>query len=164
MTEKAAPLVREADLADAADAAAIVAVLDSYASDPRGGGEPLSQQVRATLVPKLRAHPARLVLLAFDAGQAVGLLTGFWGLSSFKAQPLLNVHDLAVVPGHRGRGTGRALLTAAESLACARGCCRLTLEVQDDNTPARRLYERFGFRDVRYGDSGPTRFLAKPLD
>ncbi len=164
MTEKPTVLVREADLADAGDAAAIVGVLDSYAADPRGGGQPLPEQVRATLVPKLRAHPTTLVLLAFDARQAVGLLTGFWGLSSFRAQPLLNVHDLAVVPGQRGKGTGRALLTAAESLARARGCCKLTLEVQDDNTPARLLYDRFGFRDVRYGDSGPTWFLAKSLD
>jgi ribosomal protein S18 acetylase RimI-like enzyme len=36
--------------------------------------------------------------------------------------------------------------------------------VQDDNTPARNLYDRFGFRDVVYGDSGPTRFLGKKLD
>lgn len=156
--------VREAVLADSADAARIVAVLDSYASDPRGGSQPLPERVKQTLVEQLEAHPMCTVLLAFDAGNAVGLLVGFWGLSTFAARPLLYVHDLAVVPGQRGRGVGRALLNAAEQQARARGCCKLTLEVQDDNTPARQLYERFGFRDVRYGDSGPTRFLAKPLD
>lgn len=155
--------VREANLVDAGDAQAVIAVLDSYARDPRGGGTPLADDVRARLVPALRAHPTTLVLLAFEATRPVGLLVGFWGLSTFAARPLLNIHDLAVVPGQRGRGTGRALLMAAQSRAQARGCCRLTLEVQDDNTPARTLYQRFGFQDVRYGDSGPTRFLAKPL-
>jgi ribosomal protein S18 acetylase RimI-like enzyme len=55
------------------------------------------------------------------------------------------------------------LLDAAENHARAAHCCKLTLEVQDDNQPALRLYQRFGFRDVRYGNSGPTRFLGKPL-
>jgi ribosomal protein S18 acetylase RimI-like enzyme len=55
------------------------------------------------------------------------------------------------------------LLDAAEDHARTARCCKLTLEVQDDNHPALRLYERFGFRDVRYGNSGPTRFLGKPL-
>lgn len=155
--------VREARLDDEADAAAVVDVLDSYASDPRGGSAPLSAEVRDRLVPALRAHPTTLVLLAFDDGQALGLCIGFWGFSSFRARPLLNIHDLAVRPGHRGKGIGRALLTAAEALARQRGCCKLTLEVQEDNLPARQLYERFGFGDVRYGDSGPTRFLGKPL-
>jgi ribosomal protein S18 acetylase RimI-like enzyme len=87
----------------------------------------------------------------------------FIGFSTFHARPLLNIHDLAVVPGRRGKGVGRALLTAAEAHAGELGCCKLTLEVQDDNTPARQLYERFGFRNVVYGDSGPTRFLSKPV-
>lgn len=155
--------VRDALLDDAADAAAVVELLDSYASDPKGGSTPLPPDVRRRLVPALRAHPTTLVLLAFDGGQPVGLAIGFWGLSSFRARPLLNIHDLAVRPGHRGKGVGRALLSAAEERARARDCCKLTLEVQDDNLPARRLYERFGFEDVRYGDSGPTRFLGKSL-
>jgi len=155
--------VRLANLDSAADAAAIVAVLDSYASDPRGGSTPLSAEVKARLIPGLAAHPTTRVWLAFDAGQAIGLCVGFMGFSTFRAQPLINIHDLAVVPGRRGGGVGRALLTAVEQHARDAGCCKLTLEVQDDNHPARLLYERFGFRNVVYGDSGPTRFLGKDL-
>jgi ribosomal protein S18 acetylase RimI-like enzyme len=156
--------IREADLGDARDARSVVEVLDSYASDPRGGSEPLAPDVRLRLIPMLREHPTTLVLLAFDGEVAVGLAIGFWGMSSFRARPLLNIHDLAVRPGYRGKGVGRALLTAAEARARDRGCCKLTLEVQDDNAPARMLYDRFGFRDVTYGVSGPTRFLNKMLD
>ena len=152
---------RLADLDSAADAAAVVAVLDSYASDPRGGGQPLSAEVKDRLIPGLKSHPTTRIWLAFDAAQPIGLCVAFVGFSTFQARPLLNIHDLAVVPGRRGSGVGRALLSAAEAHARATGCCQLTLEVQEDNLPARALYEKYGFRDVVYGDSGPTRFLAK---
>jgi ribosomal protein S18 acetylase RimI-like enzyme len=156
--------IREADLGNPRDALAVVDVLDSYASDPRGGSTPLADDARARLIPMLHAHPTSLVLLAFDGDEAVGLAIGFWGVSSFRALPLVNIHDLAVIPGRRGHGVGRALLEAVEVRARERGCCKLTLEVQEDNTPARTLYERYGFRDVVYGDSKPTRFLSKKLD
>ncbi|HSG65184.1 MAG TPA: GNAT family N-acetyltransferase [Gammaproteobacteria bacterium] len=155
--------IREVDYADPRDADAVVAVLDSYASDPVGGGRGLPADVRGRLVPSLRDHSTSLVLLAELDGAAVGIAVCFWGLSTFRARPLLNIHDLAVLPQYRGQGIGRALLSAAEGHARENGCCRLTLEVQDDNRPARELYRRFGFDDVLYDDTGPTRFLAKPL-
>lgn len=155
--------VQRADLSDPAHAGAVVMLLDAYAHDPRGGGEALAPAVRSGLIDGLRGHPTTRVWLAFDSGQPVGLCIAFVGFSTFNARPLLNLHDVAVLATHRGRGIGRALLQAAEAEARNLGCCRLTLEVQEDNTPARSLYERFGFRDVTYGDSGPTRFLGKPL-
>jgi len=41
----------------------------------------------------------------------------FRGFSTFAAAPLINVHDLAVVPGFRGQGIGRRLLEAVEMYA-----------------------------------------------
>jgi ribosomal protein S18 acetylase RimI-like enzyme len=155
-------LVRRADLADAADAAAIVALIDAYAQDPRGGGKPLPAEVRQRLVPGLAAHPTSRVWLAFEGSQPVGVCVAFVGYSTFNARPLLNIHDLAVLPGQRGRGVGRALLAAAESQAIGEGCCKLTLEVLEDN-PARHLYQRFGFEPARYGESGPALFQVKAL-
>ena len=155
--------VRPANLSERADATAIVQLIDAYARDPRGGGTPLGPDVRTRLVPGLRANVMARVWLAFDDNQPVGVCVAFLGFSTFHAMPLLNIHDLAVLSAARGRGVGGALLTAAEAYARSAGCCRLTLEVQDDNAPARRLYARCGFSDVRYGDSGPTRFLARPL-
>jgi ribosomal protein S18 acetylase RimI-like enzyme len=155
--------VREADLADERDAAGVVGVLNSYASDPVGGGRPLAMDVRERLVPLLRDHPTALVLLALAGDEPIGVAVGFFGLSTFRARPLLNIHDLAVIPDYRGRGVGRALLREAETCALRAGCCKLTLEVQDDNARARALYERFGFEDFVVGNSAPTRFLSKPL-
>lgn len=156
-------VIRPADLADPRDAGPVVGILDSYAFDEVGGSEGLSPDVRQRLIPALREHPTALVLLAFVDDAPVGIAVCFFGLSTFKARPLLNIHDLAVLPEHRGRGVGRALLHAVEQHARSKGCCKLTLEVQEDNPRARALYDSFGFDDVIVREL-PTRFLAKPLN
>lgn len=158
------PHIREVDFAQPGDAAGVVAVLDSYAADPTGDGRPLAPDVRERLIPLLRDHPTALALLASADGEPVGLAICFFGLSTFRARPLLNIHDLAIIPEYRGRGVGRALLAEVEKRAVRRGCCKLTLEVQEDNAPARALYQSFGFGDFRADNSAPTRFLSKPLD
>ena len=155
--------VTEANYDDPIHERGIVDVLNSYAADPVGGAEPLAAEVRSRLVPALRDHPSSLVLLALAKGSPVGVAVCFFGLSTFQARPLLNIHDLAVVPTSRGRGVGRALLAAVERRAIQRGCCQLTLAVQEDNGRARNLYESVGFSDVLIGNSAPTRFLAKKL-
>jgi GNAT superfamily N-acetyltransferase len=151
--------VRPADLADARDADSIAMLLNSYAIEPVGGGKPLPRAVQERLVPALRDIPRALVLLAFADEAAVGIAVCFIGFSTFRARPLLNVHDRAVLPQYRGKGAGRALLQAAEDHARRQGCCRLTLEVLESNAGARALYHRFGF-----DDSTISRFLVKPLE
>jgi len=155
--------VLEADYDDPVHRAGILEVIDSYARDPIGGGRPLPDDVREALVPALQAWPTARVFLAFAEDSPVGAAVCFMGFSTFSARPLLNVHDLAVLPEWRGRGVGRALLTAAEKRAGREGCCKLTLEVQDDNLRARGLYESVGFADFVIGSSAPTRFLTKSL-
>jgi ribosomal protein S18 acetylase RimI-like enzyme len=150
--------IRPADLADARDAESIAILLNSYAVEPVGGGRPLPHDVRERLVPALREVPRALVLLAFADDAAIGIAVCFVGFSTFRARPLLNIHDLAVLPQHRGKGVGRALLQAAEDHARRQGCCRLTLEVLESNSGAQALYRRFGF-----DNSTMSRFLVKPL-
>ena len=156
--------VVEADLALPEHAAAVLAMLDAYSADPMGDGHPLSADARANVIAGLRAHPTTLVFLAFDAGGPVGVATCFRGFSTFAAKPLINVHDFYVVPSLRGRGVARALMAAVERKARATGCCRLTLEVVENNVPARRLYEACGFSQATYAEAaGGALFLWKPL-
>ncbi len=136
--------IRQADLSDPVDAQAIVELTDAYARDPKGGGRPLDDEVKAALVPAMREHGGIRVLLAEVDDESVGLATLIESFSAFNAAPVLNVHDLAVVEDHRGQGIGGRLLEATEAMAREMGCTRVTLEVLPDN-PARKLYERQGF-------------------
>jgi GNAT superfamily N-acetyltransferase len=110
-----------------------------------GGGQPLADSVQATLCDRLAQVPLAISFIAWQGDEAVGLVNCFEGFSTFKAQPLLNVHDLVVRAGQRGRGVGQALLAAAQAHARQQGCCKLTLEVLSSNARALRSYEQFGF-------------------
>lgn len=60
---------------------------------------------------------------------------------------------IAVRPDHRGLGVGGRLMRELAATARAEGFARLSLSVNADN-PARRLYERLGYRDVSVDDDG----------
>lgn len=97
--------VRLADYGYEADAEAVVTLLDAYARDAMGGGRPLDEAVRGRLAAALDAFPGAFSLLAFDDDETIGLANCFTGFSTFAARPLVNIHDLVVKPGLRGRGS-----------------------------------------------------------
>ena len=115
--------VAAVDLADAAQAAAFLELLDHYARDPMGGGNGLQPAVRARLVPALRDQSGFHGALAWQGDAAVGLINCFAGFSTFAAQPLLNVLTssstrrcaVAALASHcwPGRRRGRASSGAA---------------------------------------------------
>lgn len=135
----------EADLDDPEQGRKLVELIDSYARGPGGQSAPLEPAAAARIVPGLRRHASSLILLAAVGGEYVGAAVCFWLYSTFAGRGFLNIHDLVVLPRHQGHGIGTALLTEAERRARDAQCCKLTLEVHDANTGARRLYERFGF-------------------
>ncbi len=143
------------------------AVLDltaAYALDDMGNGGPLSQKVLDQLIPALKSHPTTLILLAYLDDRPVGIATCFLGFSTFLATPLVNIHDLAVLPEFRGQGVGRALLQAVDRKALELGCGKVTLEVQENNQRARRLYKQAGFKHATYTDAGGgALFYSKKL-
>jgi ribosomal protein S18 acetylase RimI-like enzyme len=157
--------VRRALLSMPEDAAAYRAMLNHYASDPLGQGKPLDVSILDKVLQDLNEHPSVLPYLALLDNQPVGFATCFLGYSTFKAAPLVNIHDIAVLPDCRRRGIGTALLDAITKEASLIGCCRLTLEVRDDNPAAMALYRRNGF-DVSTPGGEPVlhHLMEKPLD
>jgi [ribosomal protein S18]-alanine N-acetyltransferase len=59
-----------------------------------------------------------------------------------------HVTTFAIHPDWRRQGLGERLLVALLDLAIERRSSEATLEVRLSNLPARRLYEKFGFRPV----------------
>jgi ribosomal protein S18 acetylase RimI-like enzyme len=154
-TAPAGVAIGSADLSHPLHAEGLLDILDAYAREEVGGSMPLSADVRARLIPALCAEPGAEILLALFDGAPVGAAVCFRSFSTFAARPSLNLHDLAVLPEHRGKGLGRALLHAVEARARALGCCKVTLEVADVNARARALYRSAGFEN---GAPGLERF------
>ncbi|NLU41346.1 MAG: GNAT family N-acetyltransferase [Firmicutes bacterium] len=69
----------------------------------------------------------------------------------------LFVANLAVFEEYRGRGVAVRLLQGAQAIAVEKGLGRLTLVVEIDNSHARRVYEKFGFMEVKRIDF-PSRY------
>lgn len=60
----------------------------------------------------------------------------------------LKINNIALRPDLRGTGLGHVLLRACLEVGLAEGCAEATLEVRPSNLVARRLYERYGFRET----------------
>ena len=155
-------LVLPVDFSQESHRQALLDLLDMYARDPMGGGKPLPDDVRQRLLPSLQAQAGGRYFLAFIDNQPVGIAICFPGFSTFRARSLLNIHDIAVRPEHRGQGVGRALLTAVEQEARRLGCCKLTLEVRADNVAGRQAYLNFGF-DPGDANTSAMAFWTKDL-
>lgn len=146
------------NFSDAEEVALYLDLLDAYARDPMGAGQPLPVAVLGRLATDLARHPGVHCLLARADGMAAGFATCFLGYSTFRARPLLNVHDIAVLPEWRGRSVARTLLAAIADLGQELDCCRITLEVREDNPRARRVYEQAGFTPAQC-----SLFMERPL-
>ncbi|GMA20570.1 GNAT family N-acetyltransferase [Arsenicicoccus piscis] len=137
-------------LAPARLSAFITAVENRYAEQKAAlGGVPADiaqSQVRAetaAMFPDGRLLPGHTVLHAsigdVDAGDV-------W-IGPHRSEPQLAfLYDIAVDPQAQGRGTGRALLAAAEQWARAQGYTELSLHVFGGNERAIALYSSRGYR------------------
>jgi ribosomal-protein-alanine N-acetyltransferase len=73
--------------------------------------------------------------------------------------------SIAIAPGHRGRGLSRQLLLTHLGHLTGRGVRTVFLEVEENNLPARRLYDRAGFaiagrRERYYREAGGEQMNA----
>ncbi|GAB3059046.1 GNAT family N-acetyltransferase [Simiduia litorea] len=156
--------IRKVNYGDPEQMLILLNLLDAYACDAMGGGEPLADHVRIELPALLRATPHAVSFIAFIGAEAVGLINGFETVSTFAAKRLINIHDLAVLSTARGKGVATQLMQAMEDHAHARQCCKLTLEVLTGNQQANALYTSMGYRQYELDPKmGQAVFLQKKL-
>lgn len=134
----------QTDLSNKEHAEAVLMNTDQYAKDPMGINRPLTEEVKSTLIDRLKAFPCYIGFLAYYDGEPAGVANCVYSFSTFNAAKVINIHDLAVNSKFRGKGIGEALMSAVEKKAKEENCHKITLEVREDNR-ARGLYERFGF-------------------
>jgi GNAT superfamily N-acetyltransferase len=125
------------------DAATVAALLDAFNREfdtPTPGAAILQTRLESLLAGDV------LAILVGEPAAGVALLTlrpNVW-----YAGPVALLDELYVVPELRGRGLGSQLLAAAEAAVRERGAELLEINVDGDDTGARRFYERHGYRNT----------------
>lgn len=93
-----------------------------------------------------------------------GIPTAFCTVRERNTKPFCGyayIKDLYVLPEKQGRGIGKKLLMHALSKMREKGFSHAVLECAEDNTGARRFYERFGFtREI----SGLNGYITYTID
>ncbi|MBQ7384160.1 MAG: ribosomal protein S18-alanine N-acetyltransferase [Clostridia bacterium] len=81
-------------------------------------------------------------VLVTDTGEVVGYI------SAQRALDELQIINLAIREGYRGRGFGVMLLETAEAYCRGEEIVSLSLEVRESNSAARGLYKKQGYREA----------------
>ena len=84
------------------------------------------------------------VLFVLENGVEVGFALFFHNFSTFLGRAGIYLEDLFVVPEHRGKGYGKALLKKLAAIAKERGCGRLEWSCLNWNKPSIDFYLSLG--------------------
>ncbi|MDH5835252.1 GNAT family N-acetyltransferase [Luteimonas kalidii] len=139
--------IRPASTADRDAILALVPRLAEHGTPPGRDRERISAVDTETIaaVIDLRS-PEVEVLVAEDGDGLLGFVHVRTVTDYYTQAPIGHVSDLVVAEKTEGRGVGRALIEAAQSWARDRGYRMMQLYVLPENTGARALYERMGYR------------------
>ena len=142
------------DLKNEEHCAQLIRLLDAYMQDDMGNGAPMPEGLAPEILEGLKNHAGYLGFFAVVDGEFVALANCNKNFSTFRARPLINIHDFVVHPGFRGKGAGLFLLEAIARYGIQNGYCRVNLEVRNDNIRAQALYKKAG-----YDECGPPMFF-----
>ncbi|WP_372773146.1 GNAT family N-acetyltransferase [Mangrovibacterium sp.] len=137
----------EIDLQSEEHVNALIRLLDVYMRDPMGSSSPMPEGLDSKIIEGLRNYPSYLGFFAKLDGEFAALANCNKNFSTFKAMPLINIHDFIVHPDFRGKGVGQFLLNQIAAYGMKQGFCRVNLEVRHDNQNAKSLYEKAGFTE-----------------
>lgn len=121
------------------DVPALVAAYQ-WLFDPPGSQPPMWDPARASL--RLADAIGSDHADVFVAGAVAGFCTVYDDIDSVRFGRRAWVEDLAVDPGQRSLGIGKALLDAAKDWARERGASHLELDSAETRADAHRFYKR----------------------
>ena len=98
----------------------------------------------ATLADQLFGKKNAEVLFALENGKEVGFALFFHNFSTFLGRAGLYLEDLFVLPEHRGKGYGKAILQRLAAISLDRGCGRMEWWCLDWNQPSIGFYKSLG--------------------
>ena len=88
------------------------------------------------------------VIFAVENGKEVGFALFFHNFSTFLGRAGIYLEDLFVLPEHRGKGYGKALLKFLAKTTVERGCGRLEWCCLDWNKPSIDFYLSVGAKSL----------------
>ena len=141
--------IRRAGLEDAPAIARLLHDFNSEYSEPTPGVAALTEYSR-----QLLERGEMTVLLAGDGPDGLSLIR--FRPCVWTGGPEAHLQELYEVPSLRGKGIGRALLTATIEAAREVGATGLDLNTGETDTAARGLYESFGFTNREGSPDGPS--------
>ena len=97
-----------------------------------------------TLADQLFRKKNAEVLFALENGKEVGFAPFFHNFSTFLGRSGLYLEDLFVLPEHRGKGYGKAILQRLAAIARERDCGRMEWWCLDWNAPSIGFYRSLG--------------------
>ena len=151
--------IRSVRTARVVDAAVVADLLDRFNREydaPTPGPAVLVARLE-----RLLSSGNIVVLLAGEPAIGLALLTlrpNVW-----YEGPVALLDELYVVPVERRRGIGTALLKAAEQECRQRGSELLEINVDGEDTHARRFYERHGYTNREPGETEPDFYYHRQL-
>lgn len=141
------------------DAAQLAALLDRFNREFKvpSPGAP----VLAARLARLLAGESVFAQLAGEPAVGVALVTlrpNVW----FDG-PVALLDEIYVVPERRSQGIGTRLLKTVEQECISRGVRLLEINVDGEDTDARRFYERHGYSDREPGAPVPALYYSREL-
>ncbi|HWD69029.1 MAG TPA: GNAT family N-acetyltransferase [Solirubrobacteraceae bacterium] len=154
-----APIADLPRLATVADAAEVAELLDRF--NREFNAETPGEKV---LAERLAALLAADLVYAFLAGKPpVGAALVTLRPNVWFDGPVALLDELYVIPERRDGGIGTRLLKAAEQECVRRGGRLLEINVDGEDTAARRFYERHGYSNREPGAPEPELYYSREL-
>lgn len=103
----------------------------------------------------------------FQVAQHNGTIAGYLMLLKRKNSRLLRIYSIAVSPNHRGLGIAQMLIDYTSIYAKSGGYKTVSLEVNEKNEPAVKLYHKNGFKAIakrlNYYSSGEHALVMRKI-